>query len=79
MPNILLPKKIRNRHHQNSNLIASADVTSTKELLDFAEKVGPHIVALKRTSILFSDFDSDKTILPLKRFGYKTQFSFDGR
>ena len=59
---------------KNSNLIASADVTSTKELLDFAEKVGPHIVALKTHIDIISDFDSDKTILPLKDLATKHNF-----
>lgn len=60
--------------NKNSNLIASADVTTTKELLDFAEKVGPHIVALKTHIDIISDFDADKTILPLKDLATKHNF-----
>lgn len=59
---------------KSSNLIASADVTTTQELLDFAEKVGPHIVALKTHIDIISDFDSDKTILPLKDIAAKHNF-----
>lgn len=59
---------------KQSNLIASADVTTTKELLEFAEKVGPHIVALKTHIDIISDFDSDKTILPLKDLATKHNF-----
>ena len=59
---------------KKSNLIASADVTTTKELLELAEKVGPHIVALKTHIDILLDFDPDKTILPLKDLAAKYNF-----
>ena len=59
---------------KQSNLIASADVTTTQELLDLAEKVGPHIIALKTHIDIISDFDYEKTILPLKELASKHQF-----
>lgn len=59
---------------KKSNLIVSADVTSTQELLDLVEKVGPHIVALKTHIDIISDFDHDKTILPLKDLAAKYNF-----
>jgi len=59
---------------KKSNLIVSADVTSTKELLDLAEKVGPHIVALKTHIDILLDFDLDETILPLKDLATKYNF-----
>ncbi|MGC4128351.1 MAG: orotidine-5'-phosphate decarboxylase [Bergeyella sp.] len=59
---------------KKSNLIASADVVTTKELLDFAEKVGPHIVALKTHIDIITDFDHDTTILPLKDMAAKYNF-----
>lgn len=59
---------------KKSNLIASADVTTTQELLDLAEKVGPHIVALKTHIDILLDFDPDKTILPLKDLAAKYNF-----
>lgn len=59
---------------KNSNLIASADVLSTKELLDFADMVGPHIVALKTHIDILTDFDPDSTILPLKDLAQKHNF-----
>lgn len=59
---------------KNSNLIASADVLSTKELLDFADMVGPHIVALKTHIDILTDFDADDTILPLKDLAQKHNF-----
>ncbi len=59
---------------KKSNLIASADVTTTQELLAFAEKVGPHIIALKTHIDIISDFDYEKTITPLKEIAAKHQF-----
>lgn len=59
---------------KKTNLIASADVITTQELLDFAEKVGPHIVALKTHIDIITDFDADKTILPLKDIAEKHNF-----
>ena len=59
---------------KKSNLIASADVTTTQDLLDFAEKVGSHIVALKTHIDIISDFDYEKTIIPLKEISEKYNF-----
>ena len=59
---------------KESNLIASADVTTTQELLELAEKVGPHIIALKTHIDIISDFDYQNTIVPLKELALKHQF-----
>ncbi|HIB8181960.1 TPA: orotidine-5'-phosphate decarboxylase [Elizabethkingia anophelis] len=59
---------------KRSNLIASADVITTQELLDFAEVVGPHIAALKTHIDIISDFDYDKTIIPLIDIASKHNF-----
>lgn len=59
---------------KESNLIASADLTTTQELLDFAEKTGPHIVALKTHMDIISDFEYEKTILPLKEIASRHRF-----
>lgn len=59
---------------KESNLIASADVVTTAELLDFAEKVGPHIVALKTHADIITDFDYEKTIVPLLDIAQKHRF-----
>lgn len=59
---------------KNSNLIASADVLTTQELLDLADKIGPHIVALKTHIDIITDFDPDSTILPLKDLAMKHNF-----
>ena len=59
---------------KQSNLIASADVTTTQELLELADKVGPHIIALKTHIDIISDFDYQNTIVPLKELAAKHQF-----
>ncbi len=59
---------------KKSNLIVSADVTSTQELLNLAEKTGHQIVALKTHIDIITDFDPDKTILPLKDLAAKYNF-----
>ncbi len=59
---------------KKSNLIASADVLSTAELHALADKVGPHIVALKTHIDIITDFDYDKTILPLVDLASKHNF-----
>ncbi|NPA09008.1 MAG: orotate phosphoribosyltransferase [Chlorobi bacterium] len=59
---------------KQSNLIASADVTTTQELLDLAEKVGPHVIALKTHIDIISDFEYEKTITPLKAIAAKHNF-----
>lgn len=59
---------------KKSNLIVSADVITTQELHDLAEKVGPNIVALKTHIDIITDFDYDKTILPLINIAKKHHF-----
>lgn len=59
---------------KESNLIASADVTTTQELLELAEKVGPNIIALKTHIDIISDFDYQNTIVPLKELAAKHNF-----
>ena len=59
---------------KKTNLIVSADVTTTQQLLELAEKVGPHIAALKTHIDVILDFDPDQTILPLKDLASKYNF-----
>ena len=59
---------------KKSNLIASADVITTGELLKLADSAGPHIVALKTHMDIINDFDFEKTILPLKEIAKKHNF-----
>ena len=59
---------------KKSNLIVSADVLTTSELLNLADKIGPHVVALKTHIDIIKDFDHDKTILPLVDLARKHNF-----
>ena len=59
---------------KQTNLIASADVLTTKELLELADKVGPHIAALKTHIDILTDFSYDETILPLIDLAKKHNF-----
>ena len=67
-------KLLQTAINKKSNLIVSADVVTTSELLNLAEKVGPHIVALKTHIDIIKDFDHDKTILPLVDLAKKHNF-----
>lgn len=59
---------------KKTNLIVSADVLSTAELLRLANQVGPYIAALKTHIDIITDFDADETILPLKDIAAKHDF-----
>ena len=67
-------KLLQTAINKKSNLIVSADVMTTSELLNLAEKVGPQIVALKTHIDIIKDFDHDKTILPLVDLARKHNF-----
>ena len=67
-------KLLQTAINKKSNLIVSADVLTTSELLNLAEKVGPHIAALKTHIDIIKDFDHDKTILPLVDLARKHNF-----
>lgn len=59
---------------KQSNLIASADITHTKDLLKFANEVGPHIVALKTHIDILNDFSHNESILALQKLAEKHEF-----
>jgi len=67
-------KLLQTAINKKSNLIVSADVVTTSELLNLADKIGPHIVALKTHIDIIKDFDHDKTILPLVDLARKHNF-----
>ena len=58
---------------KQSNLIASADVITTAELLKLAEEVGDHIVALKLHTDIIKDFNMD-FISELKKIAKEKDF-----
>ena len=67
-------KLLQTAINKKSNLIVSADVVTTSELLNLADKIGPHIVALKTHIDIIKDFDHDKTIIPLVDSAKKHNF-----
>ncbi len=58
---------------KKSNLIVSLDVTTTKEILELAEKAGDHVVAVKLHTDIISDFSSTY-ISELKAIAQKKNF-----
>ncbi|EEP75973.1 orotidine 5'-phosphate decarboxylase [Uncinocarpus reesii 1704] len=82
-----IPYEVRGRDHPNplarrlfqiaaekqSNVVVSADVTTTQELLDLADKLGPYMVVLKTHIDILSDFSSE-TIAGLQSLSQKHNF-----
>ena len=58
---------------KKSNLCFSVDVTSSQELLELVEKVGPHICLLKTHIDIISDFTPD-LVGELKKLANKHEF-----
>lgn len=59
---------------KSSNLCASLDVRSTQELLDLADKVGPHVCMIKTHIDIIDDFEFEKTVGGLKSLAKKHNF-----
>jgi len=59
--------------YKKTNLALSADVTSSLQLLELAEVLGPHICILKTHIDIIEDFSID-LILQLKKIAAKHQF-----
>lgn len=59
---------------KKTNLCSSIDVTSTNELLDLANKLGPYVCLIKTHIDIIEDFDYNKTILPLLDLSIKHNF-----
>nr|QGX74572.1 orotidine 5'-phosphate decarboxylase [Aspergillus aculeatus] len=58
---------------KKTNVTVSADVTTTKELLDLADRLGPYIAVIKTHIDILSDF-SNETIEGLKALSEKHNF-----
>lgn len=59
---------------KQSNLCASVDVRTTKELLELLDKLGPFICLAKTHIDIIDDFTYDGTILPLLELSKKHKF-----
>ncbi|ODV92448.1 hypothetical protein CANCADRAFT_86916 [Tortispora caseinolytica NRRL Y-17796] len=59
---------------KKTNLCVSADVTTTKELLELADKVGPYICVLKTHIDIVDDFEYTRTVEPLVALAEKHRF-----
>lgn len=59
---------------KQSNLCASLDVTTTAELLNLLDQLGPHICLVKTHIDIISDFTYNGTILPLQALAEKHNF-----
>ncbi|KAK2855642.1 orotidine 5'-phosphate decarboxylase [Arthroderma sp. PD_2] len=72
-PNPLARRLFEIAVQKQSNVVVSADVTTTKELLDLAERLGPYMVVLKTHIDIICDF-SQETISGLKIAAQKHNF-----
>ncbi|KAB8258073.1 humps family-domain-containing protein [Aspergillus pseudonomiae] len=72
-PNALVKKLFEVAEAKKSNVTVSADVTTTKELLDLADRLGPYIAVIKTHIDILSDF-SEETITGLKALAEKHNF-----
>ncbi|KAJ5232990.1 Orotidine 5'-phosphate decarboxylase [Penicillium chermesinum] len=72
-PNLLARKLFQVAEAKKSNVTVSADVTTTKELLDLADRLGPYIAVLKTHIDILSDF-GEATTEGLKALAEKHNF-----
>ncbi|CAI7640238.1 unnamed protein product [Penicillium glandicola] len=72
-PNPLARKLFQVAEEKKSNVTVSADVTTTKELLDLADRLGPYIAVIKTHIDILSDF-SQATIDGLNALAQKHNF-----
>ncbi|PTU18593.1 hypothetical protein P175DRAFT_0503389 [Aspergillus ochraceoroseus IBT 24754] len=72
-PNPLTKKLFEIAEAKKTNVTVSADVTTTKELLDLADRLGPYIAVIKTHIDILSDF-SQETIDGLQSLAQKHNF-----
>jgi uridine monophosphate synthetase len=72
-PNAIGQQLLNIAHAKKSNLIASVDLTTSKEVLDFLAKVGSGICAVKLHVDIITDFSHD-FVLELKSIAQKHNF-----
>eukprot|EP01122_Echinamoeba_exundans_P001242 TRINITY_DN1124_c0_g1_i1.p1 TRINITY_DN1124_c0_g1~~TRINITY_DN1124_c0_g1_i1.p1 ORF type:complete len:485 (+),score=72.42 TRINITY_DN1124_c0_g1_i1:28-1482(+) len=59
---------------KKTNLCVACDVSSVKEVLDLADKLGPYIAVLKTHVDILSDFDYDALVKPLVALSKRYNF-----
>lgn len=70
----LAQRLFRLMEEKKSNLCASVDVTTTKEMLELIEKLGPYICLVKTHIDIVEDFSYDETVVPLLELAKKHNF-----
>lgn len=73
-PNAVAAKLMHLMAEKKTNLCASLDVHTTKELLELADTLGPYICLLKSHVDILNDFSHDGTVKPLKELAAKHNF-----
>ncbi|ETN37384.1 orotidine 5'-phosphate decarboxylase [Cyphellophora europaea CBS 101466] len=72
-PNVLAKRLFEIAERKQTNIVLSADLTTTGELLKIADDLGPHIAVLKTHIDIVADFSS-KTTEGLSRIAQKHDF-----
>ncbi|KAI1917684.1 orotidine 5'-phosphate decarboxylase [Ophidiomyces ophidiicola] len=72
-PNPLARRLFQIATEKQSNIVVSADLTSTKELLNLADQLGPYMAVLKTHIDILCDFSPD-TIIGLQSLAQKHNF-----
>lgn len=73
-PSPVAAKLFNIMHEKQTNLCASLDVRTTKELLELVEALGPKICLLKTHVDILTDFSMEGTVKPLKALSAKYNF-----
>ncbi|KAK5058909.1 hypothetical protein LTR84_011173 [Exophiala bonariae] len=72
-PNALVKRLFQIAEQKKTNIVLSADLTTTKDLLEIADSLGPYIAVLKTHIDILSDFDTS-TIQGLTALSQKHDF-----
>ncbi|KMP00755.1 orotidine 5'-phosphate decarboxylase [Coccidioides immitis RMSCC 2394] len=72
-PNPLARRLFQIATEKQSNVVVSADVTTTKELLDLADRLGPYMVVLKTHIDILADFSAE-SVTGLQSLSQKHNF-----
>lgn len=73
-PSPVASKLLNLMNEKKTNLCASLDVSTTAELLELVDTLGPYICLLKTHIDIVSDFTIEGTVKPLKALAQKHKF-----